>query len=228
MNKATRRLRLEQSACLITGATVFWAAWLMQSIFPDRCAGQIRTTQRRLSDLAVSRIALMPFLMGRLESPSSPITKPLSRPITEIEINIQDLPQNANQAMTRMVNDVLKLRVELRLVSPVRVADVYQALLTDTAFDTPRRRAVKLGEILRVPIVMVGTVWQYREKGAFTEIPGSPATIGFALYLADVETGERFWRGTFEETQKVLTDDLLGGLKQIDIGFRRLHGSNSD
>ena len=206
----------------ILGMIAFSAAWLMLAPYPDRCVAQTQATQGSLSDLAVSRIALMPFLMGQLESPNAPIAKPLSKSVTQLEINNRKLPQDTDQAMTRVVNAALKLRVEERLVPPDQVAEAYRAVLTDPSLDTPRKRAVKLGELLDVPVVMVGTVWQYRARGVLADMPDSPAAVGFALYLIDVKTGARFWRGAFEGTQKALSDDLIGGLKQLDMGLRWL------
>ena len=51
------------------------------------CDAQTQATQTSISDLAVVEIALMPFLMGQLESPDAPIAKPLSKSFTQLEIN---------------------------------------------------------------------------------------------------------------------------------------------
>ena len=44
----------------------------------------------------------------------------------------------------------------------IALAEAYRTLTTDPALDTPRKRAVHLGEVLLVQAVMVGTVWKYR------------------------------------------------------------------
>jgi hypothetical protein len=102
------------------------------------------------------------------------------------------------------------------------VAETYRGVFADAALDTPRKRAVGLGEALGADVVMVGTVWRFREKGALTDVPDSPASVGFALYLIDVKTGARLWRGNFDGTQKALTEDILGGLKGVGMGLRWL------
>lgn len=107
-------------------------------------------------------------------------------------------------------------------IAGIALADAYRTLLTDKTLDTPRKRAVRLGEALDADVVMVGTVWRYREKGASTDMPDSPASVGFALYLVDVNTGARMWRGAFDGTQKRLTEDVLGSLKQIGMGLHWL------
>ena len=70
--------------------------------------------------------------------------------------------------------------------------------------------------------MLVGTVWRFREKGTDIEIPDSPASVAFAVYLVDVVSGKRLWRDAFDGTQKTLSEDVLGGLRQIKMGLRWL------
>jgi len=207
---------------LIAVIIAFSAAWSMLVLNPDGCGAQTQATQGPMPKLGVAQIALMPFLMGQLESPNAPIAKPLSKSLTQLEIDSQDMPADADRVMTRIVNAELKLRVEERLVAPDRVAEAYRTLVTDPALDTPRKRAVRLGEALDTQAVMVGTVWKYRERGALLDMPEGAASVGFALYLINAKTGVRLWRGTFDGTQKALTQDVLGGLKNLEMGLRWL------
>ncbi|MEE4111698.1 MAG: hypothetical protein V2I40_02715 [Desulfobacteraceae bacterium] len=206
----------------IVGLVACSAAWLMLAIAPVGCDAHAQADQGRLPELAVAHIALMPFLLGKLEPPDSPIAKPLNQSFTQLVLDNRELPADADQVMTRIVNAELKERIEERLVAPDRVAEAYRSLVTDPALDTPRKRAVKLGKALGAQVVMVGTVWQYQEKGALIDMPDSAASVGFALYLIDVKTGVRFWRGAFDETQQALTDDVVDGIKQLGMGLRWL------
>jgi hypothetical protein len=204
----------------ITGILAFSTAWLMVGLHPGRCDTQ--AAQNSLADITVNKIVLMPFLTGKLESPNQPIAKPLSTPFSQIRVENQGLKKGADLMLTRIVNDNLKKRFQERLVTPAQVAETYRGVFADAALDTPRKRAVGLGEALGADVVMVGTVWRFREKGALTDVPDSPASVGFALYLIDVETGARLWRGNFDGTQKALTEDILGGLKGVGMGLRWL------
>ena len=206
----------------IAGMIAFSAVCVMLGLHPDRCMAQTRTAQSSLSHLTAAQITLMPFLMGQLESPNAPVGKPLSQSFTQFESGNLELPEGTDRVMNRIVNTALKRRVGERLIPADRVADAYRTLLTDKTLDTPRKRAVRLGEALDADVVMVGTVWRYREKGASTDMPDSPASVGFALYLVDVNTGARMWRGAFDGTQKRLTEDVLGSLKQIGMGLHWL------
>ena len=193
----------------------FTAALLLLGAHANRCSAQVKATPGSLSNVTAEKIAMMPFLIGQLESPNAPIEKPLSKPLAQVSIDDFRLQAGADRVMNRIADKMLKLRFHI-------AADAYQNLLTDHSLDTPRKRAVRLGEILVAKHVMVGTLWRYREKGALAGTADSPASVGFAFYLVDVSTGARLWRGSFDGTQKALTEDVLGGLKHLKLGVRWL------
>ena len=175
-----------------------------------------------LSTLEFKRIAVMPFLVGKLESPEKPVEKPLSQPLRQLNIDAADLAEGADQIMTRLVNDVLQIRFADQMVSMEESAAVYANVIRDQTLDTPRKLAKKFGENLQADLVVVGTIWRFREKGNVIEIPDSPASVAFAVYLIEVVSGKRLWRNAFDGTQKTLSEDVLGGLKQIKMGLRWL------
>ncbi len=206
----------------IVATISFSTLLLMLTLHPGKGTAQTEAMQIGLSTVIVEKIALMPFLTGKLESSDQPIAKPLSSPFPTLLVENEGLRQGADLVLTRIVNDNLKKRFQDRLVPQAQVEESCRAVCDDAALDTPRKRAVRLGEALDANLVMVGTVWRFREKGALTEIPDRPASVGFALYLVDVNTGVRLWRGTFDGTQKALTEDVLGGLKQVGMGVHWL------
>ncbi|MGD9245736.1 MAG: hypothetical protein PVG37_06825 [Desulfobacterales bacterium] len=175
-----------------------------------------------LSTLQFKRITVMPFLVGKLESPENPVEKPLSQPLGQLHINPANLAEGADRIMTRLVNDVLQIRFADQMVSMEEAAAVYADVIRDLTLDTPRKLAKKFGENLQADLVVVGAIWRFREKGTVEENPDSPASVAFAVYLIEVASGKRLWRNAFDGTQKALSEDVLGGLKQIKMGLRWL------
>jgi len=175
-----------------------------------------------LSTLQFKRIAVMPFLVGKLESPENPVEKPLSQPLGQLHINAANLAEGADRIMTRLVNDVLQIRFADQMVSMEEAAAVYTEAIRDLTLDTPRKLAKKFGENLQADLVVVGAIWRFREKGTVEENPDSPASVAFSVYLIEVASGKRLWRNAFDGTQKALSEDVLGGLKQIKMGLRWL------
>jgi hypothetical protein len=175
-----------------------------------------------LSALQFKRIAVMPFLIGKLESPEQPVEKPLSQPLEQLHIDSAKLAEGADQIMTRLVNDALQIRFADQLVSMEDAAAGYAEAIRDQTLDTPRKLAKKFGENLHADLVVIGTIWRFREKGTVEENPDSPASVAFSVYLMEVTSGKRLWRNGFDGTQKTLSEDVLGGLKQIKMGLRWL------
>ena len=175
-----------------------------------------------LSAIQFKRIAVMPFLVGKLESPEKPVEKPLSQPLEQLNMNAPNLAEGADRIMTRLVNEVMQIRFEDQMVSMDDAAAVYADVIRDQTLGTPRKLAIKFGENLQADLVVVGTIWRFREKGTFQEMPDRPASVAFSVYLMEVASGKRLWRNSFDGTQKNLSEDVLGGLKQIKMGLRWL------
>ena len=174
------------------------------------------------STLEFKRIAVMPFLIGKLESPEQPVEKPLSQPLGQLHMNAPNLAEGADKIMTRLVNDALQIRFADQMVSMEEAAAGYAAAVRDQTLDTPRKLAKKFGENLQADLVLIGTIWRFREKGTVEENPDSPASVAFSVYLMEVAGGKRLWHNAFDGTQKALSEDVLGGLKQIKMGLRWL------
>ena len=175
-----------------------------------------------LSTLQFKRIAVMPFLVGKLESPEKPVEKPLSQPLKQLNIDAANLEEGADRVMNRLVNGVMQIRFEDQMVSMEEASVVYADVIRDQTLDTPRKLAKKFGENLQADLVVVGAVWRFREKGAVEEMPDSPASVAFSVYLMEVAGGKRLWRNAFDGDQKTLSEDVLGGLQQIKMGLRWL------
>ena len=204
---------------------LLWAALILLSGNPINGSSEtdhMSSENAHLSTLQFKRIAVMPFLVGKLESPEEPVEKPLSQPLKQLNIDVANLAEGADQIMTRLVNDVLRIRFADQMVSMEEATAVYADVIRDQTLDTPRKLAKKFGENLQADLVVVGTIWRFREKGTVKEMPDSPASVAFSVYLMEVADGKRLWRNAFDGTQKTLSEDVLGGLKQIKMGLRWL------
>jgi hypothetical protein len=197
-----------------------WSAFFVASVHSA-------STPSAKVDLDGSRMALMPFIVGQLESPDAMSPKPLSKPLDQIEVEFGGVPEGSDQTMNRIVSQALRKRYPDSMIPFDSVTAAHREISDDPTLDTTRKQAVRLGEMLQADIVVVGTLWRFRQKGALEEggaegMPDRSASVGLALYLVDVKTGARLWRGFFDGTQKALTEDVLGGIKQIGMGLRWL------
>jgi hypothetical protein len=164
----------------------------------------------------------MPFLKGKFESPNGQVDKPLSQPLSQIVFDPNNLRDDADQVLTGLVADSLNTRFQEKLVPMEPAQRVFDEISKKDAFDTPRKLAKALGEKLQAELVVVGSAWRYREGGAIKDMPDSPASVAFEIYLVEVATGQRLWKEKFDGTQKMLSEDVIRGLKQMKMGVRWL------
>ena len=111
-------------------------------------------------DLYASRIALMPFITGKLESPDAPSSKPLSRPLDQIVFDETGPHGGADAIMNRLVSQALKRRYPENTIPFDRVAAAYREILDNPMLDTTRKQAVRfacqtISEVGRIGFICI-------------------------------------------------------------------------
>lgn len=171
-------------------------------------------------EITFRRMAVVPFLVGaRQPEPDETMDQTLSCPIDQLCIEDPSLPPRTGNIMTSLVNQQLRDRFGQRMVPSAQVQAAVAKIRLKNASSTPRSLALKLHKVLDVDLVMVGTVWRYRERGAILGVPDSPASLAFALYLIDARSGLQLWRGLFDGTQQTVMENLLHAKKQLKMGL---------
>lgn len=170
-----------------------------------------------------TRMAVMPFFVGaRQPNVDEAMDKTLSCPVGQLCLGTPGIEPGAGRAVTRMVYDELRLRFGDQIVSLDDSRSAYAEAAMNEDADTARVLARRLGRRLNADYVVIGTIWRYRDRGAVPGMPESPASVAFALYLVEVDTGRRVWRAIYDETQRPATDHLLQARKYLKMGFRWL------
>ena len=213
-------LRLKKFYRIIGTDLLFLVCMFM--LFEMPAAATSEQTTDDIFSTQFRQIALMPFLKGKFESPNGQVDRPLSQPLSLIAFDQENLRADGDQVLTRIASDMLKTRFAEKLIPIEKAQSVFDEISKNDTFDTPRKLAQALGDRLHAELVVVGSVWRYRDRGAIKEIPDSPASVAFEVYLVEVATGKRLWRGKFDGTQKTLSEDVIRGLKQIRMGARWL------
>lgn len=57
--------------------------------------------------------------------------------------------------------------------------------------------------------VLYGKIFRFKERRGSSWSVEEPASVAFALFLYEGDTGRILWQGTFDETQKPLSENLL-------------------
>lgn len=176
--------------------------------------------QDRPPEITFRHMAVIPFLVGaRPPELDEAMDHTLSCPIDQLCTEDPALPPRTGNIMTSLVNDQVRNRFGQRVVPLAKVQAAVARIRLKDVHVTPRALALKLRKALNVELVMVGTVWRYRERGAILGVPDSPASLAFALYLVDARSGLQLWRGLFDGTQQTVLSNLLYAKKQLKMGL---------
>lgn len=107
-------------------------------------------------------------------------------------------------------------------VAPSEVRKAYERIPKDELTDTPRAIATRVGEFLKTDLMIVGTVWRYKERiGGALAVQG-PASVAFAIYVIEVATGKTVWKAKFDETQRPLSENILEAKRFLKRGAKWL------
>jgi len=175
------------------------------------------------SAILFKQMAVAPILVGqRQPDMDETLDDTLSCPINQICAEDPNIQADAGQMIMRLVLSELKSRFGRHIVPSEQVQAAYAGLRLDDAQDTPRTLAHRLGQSLTADLMMVGTVWRYRDRGAIEGFPDKPASVAFALYLVDPVSGRRLWRGVYDEAQELALQDMSKFTERIKMGLKWL------
>lgn len=180
-------------------------------------------SEQKVSEIHFNRIAVAPFLVGhRQPNMDESLDDTLSCPINEICVDDPTIQPNAGGMMQRLVYSALKGRYDKHVVPIDQVQDAYTGIRLDGTKDSPRTLARRMGQSLSADLMVVGTVWRYRDRGAIEGFPDRPASVAFALYLVEAESGRRLWRGVFDLAQEFALRDMARFTDRIRMGLKWL------
>jgi TolB-like protein len=200
---------------------VIIAVWCIAGLMGDGNLRSRAAAQSRAEpiDTQWEKIGIMPFFKGRRSADRGEM---VTCPICELSFLSENIKSDADRTITRYVQEALERRYKDRVIALDEVSRVYQEIPRDDTKDTLRSLARKAGEALGADLMLVGTVWRYRDRVRDPLGPGSGASVAFDMYLIEVSSGKTVWKKRFDETQRPLTEDIRGAKVLLKKGARWL------
>ena len=158
-----------------------------------------------LTGLQVKRMGVTPFFKGRY---GSSIGEALSAPLSQLQFNPEDIVATCDRVLTGYVQEALQKRYGEKVIPLNDVTTVFERIPKNEAVDTPRDLAQKTGHALGADLIIVGTVWKFKERVGGAMGVESPASVAFAIGLIDVADGRMLWKAAFDKTQRSLSEDI--------------------
>ncbi len=159
-----------------------------------------------LSKAKLERIGVMPFMKGR--HPSN-VSETLNCNLCRLAFDPQSVITGAENTLTRYVYDEMRNRYEEHVIPQYQVIKAYEGVSKDEEKDTPLTVTRKVGQALGANLMLLGTVWRYRDRTGSSAGSMHPASVAFDLYLVDVRSGETLWSANFDETQRALSENIF-------------------
>ena len=186
-------------------------------------AAALEGDQAPQTEIFFKRLAVAPILVGhRTPNMDETLDDTLSCTISQICVDDPAIAAQAGTMLTLLIQSVLTLRFGANVVPYDDVRTAYATLRLNGSKDTPRMLAQRLASMVGADLVVVGTVWRYRDRGVIEGFPEKPASVAFAVYLVDPESGRRLWRKIFDETQEFALKDMSKFTDRIKMGIQWL------
>lgn len=164
---------------------------------------QVETTPGLRDRAPFHRIAVAPFeaspSLARRQDPSSPS------------------PQEAAALVARHVSEALAQRADVIPPDDLRHA------MEEAGSELSTQALAKLvAERFAADALLLGTVLRYQERVGEAAGATRPAAVGFQVTLYGAPDGARLWRGTFDERQQPLSENVLNAARYPGRGSRWL------
>jgi hypothetical protein len=122
----------------------------------------------------------------------------------------EEVPQGASEFMTEHLKELLINVKAYRFVFPDQADGIPSNLRADKNGIVTMTDLLELsGNANGVDAVLLGYLFRFRERVGTRYSVESPASVSFSLFLVRTADGQVVWRGTFEETQQSLSENLL-------------------
>jgi hypothetical protein len=161
------------------------------------------------------KIAVMPFLAGKFGPGLEGV---LNCPLCQLTTDRDSMMPGCEETLTRYVQEALERRNEDMTIPLHRVIAEYGQMRIDEIKDTPLILARELGKRVGADYVVVGNVWRYRDRTGSPMATETSASVGFAVYLIDVSSGQILWSNVFSETQRSLSENILQAKGFFEMG----------
>jgi len=201
------RIRSEVKAIFLILLCLFWGASCYNS------AEIIHNTEREPA--GIRRLLVLPFQdTSKIYGENVSIRCPLCGKV----FTTGQVKPEAAQFLTRRLIEMLDRPNEFRLIPASQAQGVIASLLQQGGKEIPESDLyIKTGQALNADVVLVGSVYKFRDREGTDFSVALPASVAFHIDMIQVQEGQVVGSGHFNETQRSLSEDLF----QLGIFIKR-------
>ena len=197
------------------------AGYLLPDLIVDVKIHRLGFAQQEMgpSWSSVNRIGVMPFVKGKY---GTEMEESLSCTVCLLLNDPKDLAPDSDYILTLYTQKALEKSLGKKVISLQEATEAYERIPKDDLNDSPRALAQKLGTALHAELMILGNVWKFRERVGGSRGVSQPASVSFAIYMMEIDSGKLIWKGVFSETQSPLSENTLNVKVFLERGSRWL------
>lgn len=155
----------------------------------------------------IHTIAIMPFQTIPYQKTKK--GKSVSCPICQALFRSGEVAPNAPEKLTHLFFQKLNSSKVYTILPIGRVRGVLSKSLQDDLKASDFKMAIQVGEELDADAVLVGFIFRYQKREGYAYSIKRPASVAFEVHLISVKESRSVWKGSFDETQISLSENLL-------------------
>lgn len=168
----------------------------------------------------INTIAIIPFQTILQETKKGEV---IACPICENLFRSGEIVPNAEKRLTNLFYQKLTaLKVYTVLPIDQQVREAISKEVHDHLKTSHLKMAVQIGKELNADAVLAGFVFRYQDREGSAYSVRRPASVGFEVHLISVKEDKSIWEGSFDETQKSLSENVLKLYAFLKMGSKWL------
>jgi hypothetical protein len=149
--------------------------------------------------------AILPFSVERAEDPGKGAICPICKGIRR---GGEILPSSQN-TLTRLLHEKMEAKGILRIIPLKEVKDILAQCERKVLQEKPISSSLQVGKKLNADFIFIGNLFRFEERMGSSLGVERPASVSFDLHLFRLRDEKMVWMGTFDETQRPLSENLL-------------------
>lgn len=171
------------------------------------CSSNVLVKEKSLEPFKTGKILIIPFkdissVYGENENVRCPVCGHVF--ITG------EVAENASRILTDQLFILLQNQENTRLIPTGQAQGVLSGLLAESNNEVSERNLwIETGRALGADAVIGGYIYRFRERIGTKYSAKVSASVAFDIHLIRVADGRLLWSGSFDETQRSLSEDLF-------------------
>ncbi len=130
-------------------------------------------------------------------------------PLSGVSVRSEPVSQITAERLSGQFYDMLNDSKDCNFINLRSIKNITDPSLFKKNNNDPVKILQSVGDAVSADVVLTGYVYRMHEREGSEYSAENPASVSFDVYLVSVKDGTFLWKGSFDKTQKSLSENLL-------------------